>query len=591
MFRIRRVFDDLLPADAAAIAKAVDILTNHFPDAPEGEFASLPKKLRDPLAYRFRTVLFTAERQDRVVGVAIMLHAPDAGFCYLDYLAAASGRTGGGVGSALYQRLQREAMDLNVTGIFCECLPETSDLCGDRTLLRQNAARLRFYERCGMRVIEGTEYATPISEGDTCPPLLLFDGLGRQGRRGRLAKNNARPIVRAILERKYAERCPEGYIERVVKSFQDDPVQLRAPKAPPTPFPASDAQGDMALVVSEKHAIHHVHERGYVEAPVRVKHILARIENSGLFQRLKTRHFPERLAAAVHDPALLRYMKRCCGLIAPGKAVYPYVFPLRNAARPPKELAVRAGYYCIDTFTPLHSNAWNAARDAADTACTAADALLHGYRAAYALVRPPGHHAERKVFGGFCYMNNTAIAAQMLCGYGRVAILDIDYHHGNGTQDIFYECEDVLTISIHGHPSLAYPYFSGFADERGEGKGRGANRNFPLPEHVDGAAYHKVLRSALDLVQRFAPTFLVVALGLDTAKGDPTGTWTLQPADFRENGRLIGGLGLPVLVVQEGGYRVPSLGGNALQFFTGLHEGLHVPQLGRHATIEHGGRV
>jgi len=234
---------------------------------------------------------------------------------------------------------------------------------------------------------------------------------------------------------------------------------------------------------------------------------------------------------------------------------------------------MRAGYYCIDTFTPLNRNAFLAARGAVDCALAGAGAIRDGHHLAYALVRPPGHHAERRVFGGFCYFNNSALAAQALSELGRVAVLDVDYHHGNGTQDIFSAREDVLTVSIHGHPRFAYPYFSGFAEEQGEGAGMGFNLNLPLPEQVDGTRYHAVLDKALGRIRRFSPVALVVALGLDPAKGDPTGTWSLLAGDFHENGRRIGALGLPTLVVQEGGYRTRTLGVNARSFFEGMMKG------------------
>jgi acetoin utilization deacetylase AcuC-like enzyme len=190
------------------------------------------------------------------------------------------------------------------------------------------------------------------------------------------------------------------------------------------------------------------------------------------------------------------------------------------------------------------------------------------------LVRPPGHHAERRSFGGFCYFNNSAVGAQYLSQHGKVAIIDVDYHHGNGQQDIFYERSDVLTISIHGDPDFAYPYFTGFADERGEGAGEGFNLNIVLPESQNGAQYREALAKAIQTVREFDPAFLVIALGLDPAKGDPTGTWSLGPKDFAANGKMLGSLHLPTLVVQEGGYRTRTLGKNAKNFFRGLMDGI-----------------
>jgi len=211
-----------------------------------------------------------------------------------------------------------------------------------------------------------------------------------------------------------------------------------------------------------------------------------------------------------------------------------------------------------------------------DCALTAAEKLLEGYRLAYALVRPPGHHAERRTFGGFCYFNSAAVAAQYLSAYGKVAVLDIDYHHGNGQQEIFYERSDVLTISIHGHPRFTFPYFSGFAQERGAGPGEGYNVNVPLPESVDGERYRQVLGKVLRRLAKFGPRFLIVALGLDTARGDPTGTWSLRPKDFEANGMMIGALHLPTLVVQEGGYNNRVLGVNARRFLMGLWSGTYL---------------
>lgn len=232
-----------------------------------------------------------------------------------------------------------------------------------------------------------------------------------------------------------------------------------------------------------------------------------------------------------------------------------------------------AGYYCIDTFTPLGKNAYDAARAAVDVALTAASLVRGGTHTAYALCRPPSHHAERRVFGGFCYLNNAAIAAHFLSWEGRVAVLDIDFHHGNGTQDIFYQRADVLTLSLHGHPNFAYPYFSGFADELGEGEGKGFNRNYPLPEETDERLYLASLDRAIKRLRTFAPTYLVVSLGLDTMKGDPTGTFSLRAQSMYEIGLRIGGLSWPTLIVQEGGYNLLNIRRGAAAFFTGLANG------------------
>ena len=206
--------------------------------------------------------------------------------------------------------------------------------------------------------------------------------------------------------------------------------------------------------------------------------------------------------------------------------------PFRCAApdKRPKALPVQAGYYCIDTGTPLYRNAYIAARDAADTALTAADEILGGRRLAYAALRPPGHHAGRRFFGGFCYFNNAAIAAQYLAPHARVAIIDIDFHHGNGQQDIFYNRDDVLTVSIHGDPNYAYPYFSGYENETGESAGLGYNRNFILKPNAGEEEYMKALKRALGIIRKFDPEILIVALGFDTLKGDPTGTLALAPS-------------------------------------------------------------
>ncbi|MGH8496976.1 MAG: acetylpolyamine amidohydrolase [Gammaproteobacteria bacterium] len=574
MFRIRRIFDDTTPANRELLAQVQAILRVQFPGLSERSVDKLPDQLRNPLKFRFRAILFVAEgSKARVQGFALLSHEPALQFTYLDYLSTGHRLTGGGIGSALYERVREESQRLGVRGLFFECLPDDPELSPDRAARAQNASRLRFYERYGALPIVGTAYETPVTPSGTNPPYLVCDSLGR----ATLRRADARKIVRAILEGKYGDSLPAGYVDRVVRSFRDDPVRLREPRYLKSAVRTGPAvvprERRIALTLNSKHSIHHVQDTGYVQAPVRIRTIVAELNKTALFERIDVRHYADRHIKAVHEPKFVEFLKHACANVPAGRSVYPYVFPIRNRARPPKDLPLRAGYYCIDTFTPLNQNAYFAAIGAVDCALTSAECLLEGYPYAYALVRPPGHHAERSSFGGFCYFNSAAIAAHFLSGYGKVALLDIDYHHGNGTQDIFYERADVLTLSIHGHPRYTYPYFSGFEEEKGTGAGRGMNVNMPLPENIDGERFRKQLRKALDRMARFAPQFLIVSLGLDTARGDPTGSWTLNARDFHKNGRLLGKVGLPTLVVQEGGYHTRTLGVNARNFFVGFWQG------------------
>jgi len=576
MLRIRKITDDRTPANRTVVSQAQAIMRAQFPGIPADDIDKLPEQLRNPLKFRFLAELFVAEdTRGDVKGIALLLYASDLNFCFLELISAAPGRPGQGLGGALYDRLREEALALGALGIFLECLPDDPALSPDPETCKRNGDRLRFYERYGACPITGTSYETPLNPGDTDPPYLVFDGLGRYGLPpARILQR----IVQAILERKYGDICSPSYIDMVRKSIDDRTLGLRPNRyvrriTDAEVKPVRRLLARIPLIVNERHGIHHVRDRGYVEAPVRAKLILAELEKTGLFETVKAAHFPERHIREVHDGAMVNYIIRACMTTEAEKSIYPYVFPIRNAARPPKEAAMRAGYYCIDTFTPLNRNAYLAARGAVDCALTAADLVLEGAPLAYALVRPPGHHAERKAFGGFCYFNNAAIAAQYLSGYGSVAVLDIDYHHGNGTQDIFYDRSDVLTVSVHGHPSFAYPYFAGFADETGRGRGAGYNLNIPLAENITPAQHSAAIARALRRIARHRPNYLVLAVGFDTAKGDPTGSWPNQAADFEALGRQIGNAGFDTVVVQEGGYRVRTLGVNARRFFIGLADG------------------
>lgn len=572
MLRIRKVYDDHSPANRDVIAQVQEILRAQFPGARTQDSEKIPLQLRDPMHYRYQSVLLVAESAlGKVKGFAMLLHMPDVQAAFLELISAGKGDTGGGLGGVLYEHVREEAAARGVLGLFFECSVDDPAVISDAAKLEQNRRRLKFYERFGARPIMTNAYATPVHPGDRDLYYLMLDALGRTQP---LPRDNLRVIVRAILERKYADLIQPKAIEKVAVSFTDEFAQLRpqaylrrpvqAPAASPPPVRG------IALLVNESHDIHHVRDRGYVEAPVRIPIILRELEKTGLFKRLKPRRAPQSLILKVHTRPYLEYLHDACAKLPKGKSIYPIIFPVRNLERPPKDIELQIGYYCTDTFTPINANVYRAAHGAVDCALTAAEALFEGHEVAYALVRPPGHHAERRVFGGFCYLNNAAVAAEYLSQYGRVAILDLDFHHGNGQQDIFYERPDVFTVSIHGAPPAAYPHYSGFADECGSGAGTGANLNLPLPEKITPERYRQTLRKALAAVTGFAPAFLVICLGLDTAKADPTGTWPLLAADFAENGRLTGALGLPTLVVQEGGYRTRTLGVNARSFFEGF---------------------
>jgi len=226
----------------------------------------------------------------------------------------------------------------------------------------------------------------------------------------------------------------------------------------------------------------------------------------------------------------------------------------------------RSGFFLLDTTVAVTPGTFQAAMLAAHSALTGAQSLTKGDAAAFALTRPPGHHAGSEMCGGYCYFNNAAIAAQWLSGYGKVAVLDVDYHAGNGTQAIFYDRADVLTVSLHADPEKEYPYYAGYATETGSGPGSGHHRNFPMPFGTDLPVYLGTLEAAIDLILRTVPDYLVVSAGMDIYKDDPLGNFNLTQDDIHQIGCEISELALPTLIVMEGGYDLPSLGANFAAF-------------------------
>ncbi|MEM6901336.1 MAG: histone deacetylase family protein [Pseudomonadota bacterium] len=252
---------------------------------------------------------------------------------------------------------------------------------------------------------------------------------------------------------------------------------------------------------------------------------------------------------------------------------FPYVFPARG--RRPLNLEridARLGQYAYDCGTPVTQHTWQAAYWNVQTALTALDAVMDTSQNTLALCRPPGHHSGKDYMGGYCYLNNVAIAAQAGLNRGaqRVAILDVDYHHGNGTQDIFYNRGDVLTVSIHADPKTDYPFYWGHADETGSGPGSGCNANYPLPRGTEWSTYSATLQRACEAVGAFKPDLLIVPYGADTFERDPISHFKLKTDNYRDMGNTIAALSLPTLVCMEGGYAVDALGANLASFLSGF---------------------
>jgi acetoin utilization deacetylase AcuC-like enzyme len=309
----------------------------------------------------------------------------------------------------------------------------------------------------------------------------------------------------------------------------------------------------------------------YAETPARAESIRAAL---GALEPA-TDH-GEAPLAAVHDRDYLDFLKTAHGRwLAAGRTgdAIGYAFPI--VARRPLDLSridALLGRHSFDASTPITKDTWTTAYASAQSALTALDIVRGGERSAFALCRPPGHHAGADYCGGYCYLNAAAIAAQAAIDQGarRVAILDIDYHHGNGTQDIFWKRGDVFYASLHADPATDYPFYWGHADEVGEDEGRGANLNLPLPQGTSLDAFRRAQGQALDAIARFAPDLLVVSYGADTWEGDPISSFKLASADYAVLGRDIAAAGWPSVVVMEGGYAVEALATNVPSFLAGF---------------------
>src|SRR6266508_503009 len=312
------------------------------------------------------------------------------------------------------------------------------------------------------------------------------------------------------------------------------------------------------------------------EVPERATRILAALKQIGWADIHEPAVFELEPILAVHDKDYVSFLASAWTewqATAPEiesaidkSALMPATFPPAGWRHRPEGLLGRAGFYMMDLSAPIVDGTYRAALASAYCALSAADALIRGDRATFALCRPPGHHAGRANCGGYCYLNNAAIAANWVSTKGKVAVLDVDYHAGNGTQDIFYDRADVLTISIHADPNFAYPHFSGYADEQGTGAGLGYHHNFPLLAGTEDSAYLATLDIALSHISEFKPEYLVVSAGMDIYADDPLGWIKVTTEGIGEIGKRIASLDLPTAIVFEGGYNNEALATNVLAF-------------------------
>ena len=347
----------------------------------------------------------------------------------------------------------------------------------------------------------------------------------------------------------------------------------------------------MLTFYNELHAQHkgrHEFFRGEqvpcAEKPERADSVLAELGRRGLGRIVTPHGVPLMSLERVHTPRYLHFLRSAWSewlALDPanaGKDAFPSVWPVRTLRSDiePENFTARMGLYSMDNGTPLTAGTWTAAKTGADCAVNAAHALRLGERSAFVLSRPPGHHAGADFFGGSCFLNNAALAAQHMLDDGarKVAIIDIDYHHGNGTQSIFYQRNDVLFVSIHADPRHEYPFYLGHADERGEGAGLGYNLNLPLAAGSSTQAWFSALETACIRIGSFAPDALVVSLGVDTFAGDPLSRFKLQSADYLKVGERLAWLNLPTAFIFEGGYAIKELGVNVVNVLEGYETAL-----------------
>jgi acetoin utilization deacetylase AcuC-like enzyme len=340
----------------------------------------------------------------------------------------------------------------------------------------------------------------------------------------------------------------------------------------------------MRTIYSELHKLHHGNNElamGQLlpcfEMPLRAELVLERVKNQFLGEVIAPREFGLEPILRIHPQPFISFLQNAWdewAALGRTNDALPISWAVRgmNQTRAPTHIDGKLGFYSLDAGSPIQAGTWLAAYSSAQVALTGARLVQSGELAAFALCRPPGHHAAADYLGGYCFLNNAAIAAQSFLDSGatRVAILDVDYHHGNGTQAIFDARADVFVANIHGDPSMEYPYFLGYADETGTGAGEGFNANYPLPHGTGFAAWFAALEDSCKRIEAYAPDALIVSLGVDTFKDDPISQFRLESTDYFKIGAHIATLEKPTLFVMEGGYAVAEIGVNAVNVLEGF---------------------
>lgn len=342
----------------------------------------------------------------------------------------------------------------------------------------------------------------------------------------------------------------------------------------------------MKVILSDVHEAHVApfeivggREKPAVEHPGRVTAIRDALKKAGEHSFQAPEHHGDAPVVAVHDAALLHHLEdawRAWAELGNKGPAMPDTFAMsgliERPIEPPGTIEGRLGYFCFDMSTPILEGTYAAVREAADIALTGAREVLRGEQDAYALCRPPGHHVATSIYGGYSYLNNSSIAARFMQREtgSKVALLDVDYHHGNGTQEIFWNDPNVLTVSLHGDPDYEYPYFTGRVDETGGDRAVGSNFNIPLPKGTTGERFLIEVERGLDAVAGFGAEMIVVPFGADTASEDPLGTFELHAKHYRSIGEMLRATGAQVLVVQEGGYDVAATAVAVTELLAGL---------------------